>query len=96
MHVAAADQVTSDLIPSMHILMQALEDKAGEFYDVIKIGRTHLQDAVPLTVGQEWSGYAAQLDYAAGAIEAARPGLLELAAGGTAVPRLFSWSAYRK
>lgn len=85
MHVAAADQVTSDLIPSMHILMQALEEKASEFHDVIKIGRTHLQDAVPMRLGQEFSGYAAQVQFSIDRVRRAVEGVLELPLGGTAV-----------
>src|SRR5712692_6554130 len=85
MHVAAAAEVTRDLIPSVKKLRDALDRKAREFADIVKIGRTHLMDAVPLTLGQEFSGYVAQLDYDLKRLEAALPDLLELAIGGTAV-----------
>src|ERR1700691_4835146 len=85
MHIAAAEQLTHELIPSVRRLRDALARKAKEFADVVKIGRTHLMDAVPLTLGQEFSGYVAQLDYDLKRIEAAMPDLLELAIGGTAV-----------
>src|ERR1035437_9704174 len=85
MHIAAAEEVTHDLIPSVRKLRDALARKAKEFADIIKIGRTHLLDAVPLTLGQEFSGYVAQLDYDLKRLEAALPDLLELAFGGTAV-----------
>jgi fumarate hydratase class II len=85
MHIAAAEEVTHDLIPSVRRLRDALARKAKEFADIVKIGRTHLMDAVPLTLGQEFSGYVAQLDYDLKRIEAALPDLLELAIGGTAV-----------
>ena len=73
------------LIPSVRALRDALDAKAREFEDIVKIGRTHLQDAVPLTLGQEFSGYVAQLDGDIGRLEAALPGLYEIALGGTAV-----------
>jgi fumarate hydratase class II len=85
MHIAAAEEVTHDLIPSVRKLRDSLARKASEFADIVKIGRTHLMDAVPLTLGQEFSGYVAQLDYDLKRIEAALPDLLELALGGTAV-----------
>jgi fumarate hydratase class II len=85
MHVASARAVAGDLIPALERLRDALRRKAEAFSDIVKIGRTHLQDATPLTLGQEFSGYAAQLDRAIAQIRAALPGLLELAAGGTAV-----------
>src|SRR6202167_4689307 len=85
MHIAAAEQLTHELIPSVRKLRDAIARKAKEFADIVKIGRTHLMDAVPLTLGQEFSGYAAQLDYDLKRIEAALPDLLELAIGGTAV-----------
>ena len=85
MHIAAAEEVTHDLIPSLRKLRDALARKAAEFAGIVKIGRTHLMDAVPLTLGQEFSGYVAQLDYDLKRIEAALPDLLELAIGGTAV-----------
>ncbi|HYS19172.1 MAG TPA: class II fumarate hydratase [Candidatus Binatia bacterium] len=85
MHVAATLELTSRLLPSVRALRDALAAKAREFVDIVKIGRTHLQDAVPLTLGQEFSGYVAQLDAGIARIEATLPGLLALAIGGTAV-----------
>jgi fumarate hydratase class II len=85
MHVAAALEVTRRLVPSVRALRDALAAKAREFADIVKIGRTHLQDAVPLTLGQEFSGYVAQLDGGLARIDATLPGLLALAIGGTAV-----------
>ncbi len=85
MHIAAARSVVERLVPSVKQLRDALNDKAAEFEDIVKIGRTHLQDAVPLTLGQEFSGYVAQLDEDIERIEAALPGLYRLAIGGTAV-----------
>ncbi|MDQ3991912.1 MAG: class II fumarate hydratase [Actinomycetota bacterium] len=85
MHVAAATAVVERLLPSVRALRHSLHGKAEEFGDIVKIGRTHLQDAVPLTLGQEMSGYVAQLDDAAARIEASLDGLYELAIGGTAV-----------
>jgi fumarate hydratase class II len=85
MHIAAAEELTRDLIPSVRKLRDALNRKGEEFAAIVKIGRTHLMDAVPLTLGQEFSGYVAQLDYDVKRIEAALPDILELAIGGTAV-----------
>ncbi len=85
MHVAAVLGIVTGLRPSLQRLRDALADKAAEFAGIVKIGRTHLQDAVPLTLGQEFSGYVAQLDHAAAAVEASLPALLQLAVGGTAV-----------
>jgi len=85
MHVAAAGAVTDRLLPSLRALRGALQAKADEFDDIVKIGRTHLQDAVPLTLGQEFSGYVAQLDAGIERIEQSLDGLYELAIGGTAV-----------
>src|SRR5213594_713773 len=85
MHIAAALEVTQHLVPSVRALRDALAAKAREFADIVKIGRTHLQNAVPLTLGQEFSGYVAQLDASIAPIEATLPGLLALAIGGTAV-----------
>lgn len=85
MYVAAAIGVSHNLLPQIAKLRQTLEQKSEEFSDIVKIGRTHLQDATPLTLGQEFSGYVAQLDYAGSAIAALQPALHELAAGGTAV-----------
>jgi fumarate hydratase, class II len=85
MHVAGARTIVEDLLPRVRGLRDALARKAEEFADIVKIGRTHLQDAVPLTLGQEFGGYVAQLDADLGRIEQALPGLYELAIGGTAV-----------
>src|SRR6478736_4678886 len=85
MHIAAAEEVVHELIPSVTRLRDALAAKADEFADIVKIGRTHLQDAVPLTLGQEFGGYVAQLDADLERIELTLPGLYELAIGGTAV-----------
>ncbi|MGH9489080.1 MAG: lyase family protein, partial [Terriglobales bacterium] len=84
-HIAAVLQLQRRLLPPLEALAAAIEAKSAAWMDVVKIGRTHLQDAVPLTVGQEWSGYAAQLRAAIAQIRAALPALRELAAGGTAV-----------
>jgi fumarate hydratase class II len=85
MHVAAATVLQDDLLPQLQSLHNALAVKANAFAGIIKIGRTHLQDATPLTLGQEFSGYAAQIARAMRNIEATLPGLHELAIGGTAV-----------
>ncbi|HVF08067.1 MAG TPA: class II fumarate hydratase, partial [Actinomycetota bacterium] len=85
MHVAAATAVVERLLPSVRALRDALATKSDEFAEIVKIGRTHLQDAVPITLGQEFSGYVAQLDAGIDRLELALPGLYELAAGGTAV-----------
>ncbi len=85
MHIAAVDQMEGRLVPAVQALSGTLWDKAREFTDVVKIGRTHLQDAVPLTLGQEMSGWASQLDHALEHIRGAMPRLCELALGGTAV-----------
>ena len=85
MHVAAATAVAERLLSVVRELREALQAKEGEFADIVKIGRTHLQDAVPLTLGQEFSGYVAQLDADIERIEQTLPGLYELAIGGTAV-----------
>jgi fumarate hydratase class II len=85
MHIAAAEQLTRRVIPAVTRLRQTLDAKATEFADIVKIGRTHLMDAVPLTLGQEFSGYVAQLDHALDQLHNALPGLYELALGGTAV-----------
>ena len=85
MHVAAADGIALRLLPALLRLRDTLARKAAEFADVVKIGRTHLQDATPLTLGQEFSGYVAQLDQNARHLEATLPHLYELALGGTAV-----------
>jgi len=85
MHLAAAPAVARRLVPAVRALRDALAAKADAFGEIVKIGRTHLQDAVPLTLGQEFSGYVAQLDADLARVEACLPGLLELALGGTAV-----------
>jgi fumarate hydratase, class II len=85
MHIAAVLELEEHLLPHAEALATAIEAKSNEWSDVIKIGRTHLQDAVPLTVGQEWSGYAHQLRDALARIRTSEAGLFELAAGGTAV-----------
>jgi fumarate hydratase class II len=85
MHIAAAEEIVHRLVPSVRALRDALATKAGEFDGIVKIGRTHLQDAVPLTLGQEFSGYVAQLDADLQRIDQTLPGLYELAIGGTAV-----------
>lgn len=85
MHIAAVEQITNHLIPNVTKLRDALAVKEKEFKDIIKIGRTHLMDAVPLTLGQEFSGYVQQLTYGLERIESCLPRLKELALGGTAV-----------
>jgi fumarate hydratase, class II len=85
MHIAAATDIVQRLLPSVRALRDALAAKAEAFSDIVKIGRTHLQDAVPLTLGQEFGGYVAQLDADVERIESTLPGLYELAIGGTAV-----------
>ena len=85
MHIAAGEAVVHRLIPALKKLRDALAEKVAEYDAIVKIGRTHLQDAVPLTLGQEFSGYVAQLDYAVRRIEGALPEIFELPLGGTAV-----------
>jgi len=85
MHIAAAEELVHRLIPSVTALRNVLAKKAAEFADIIKSGRTHLMDATPITLGQEFSGYVAQLDYGLKAVQATLPMLYELALGGTAV-----------
>jgi fumarate hydratase, class II len=85
MHIAAVEELTRRLQPAIRALRDALDAKAVAFADIVKIGRTHLQDAVPLTLGQEFSGYVAQLDADLHRIDTALPDLYELAIGGTAV-----------
>ena len=85
MHIAAVMEITGRLVPSVRRLRDALAAKSAAFAGVTKIGRTHLMDAVPLTLGQEFSGYVAQLDADLTRLDAVLPGLRELAAGGTAV-----------
>jgi fumarate hydratase class II len=85
MHIAAAEEIAYRLNPAMSRLFQALKDKAEAFQDVLKIGRTHMQDATPLTLGQEFGGYAAQVSNGIERTKMTLPGLYELAQGGTAV-----------
>jgi fumarate hydratase class II len=85
MHVAAYDEIVTKLVPALRHLEQALDDKARAFADIVKIGRTHLQDATPLTLGQEFSGYAAQIGAGIERLEGVLPELARLAQGGTAV-----------
>jgi fumarate hydratase class II len=85
MHVAAAYAIVRHLVPSLKILRETLDKKAKAFDHIVKIGRTHLQDATPLTLGQEFSGYVAQLDQSVRHVEATLPHLYQLAQGGTAV-----------
>ena len=85
MHIAAYRLATEKTIPALKRLRDALDRKAKAWADVVKIGRTHLEDAVPLTVGQEWSGYVAALDDAIAGVERETSGLLVIAMGGTAV-----------
>jgi fumarate hydratase class II len=85
MHVAVTEQCVKRLLPSLSRLAEALEAKSKAFAEIVKIGRTHLQDATPLTLGQEFSGYVAQVRQGIAAVEAALPRVRELALGGTAV-----------
>jgi fumarate hydratase class II len=84
-HIAATDSLTNTLIPALEHLATSLEAKAGEFAEVVKSGRTHLMDATPVTLGQEFGGYAAQIRYGIERIQAALPRVAELPLGGTAV-----------
>ncbi len=85
MNIAAAEEINNNLIPALNILHKALDAKAKEFKDIIKIGRTHTQDATPMTLGQEFSGYVTQVEYAIERIKTTLPRLYQLAQGGTAV-----------
>ena len=85
MHIAAAEQVANTLVPALTHLHDALEKKSKEWSDIVKIGRTHLQDATPLTLGQEFSGYTTQIRYGIERVKQSLPRLLALAQGGTAV-----------
>ncbi|MGM4985619.1 class II fumarate hydratase [Rhizobium sp. 11_C7_N12_5] len=85
MHIAAVTAIDDRLIPELEKLASTIEKKAAGWMDVVKVGRTHLEDATPLSVGQEWSGWAAQIRAVIAEIQHAREGLLELALGGTAV-----------
>ncbi|OYZ64078.1 MAG: fumarate hydratase, class II [Rhizobiales bacterium 24-66-13] len=85
MHVACAEEIVHRLLPALSTLHEALDAKAKEWSSIIKIGRTHTQDATPLTLGQEFSGYAQQVGNAIARLESTLPGLMQLAQGGTAV-----------
>jgi fumarate hydratase class II len=85
MHLAAVDAITHRLLPAVEVLRSTLEKKSADFSGIVKIGRTHLQDATPLTLGQEFSGYVAQLLHGEKHVRDALPHLCELALGGTAV-----------
>ena len=85
MHIAAVIELEQRLLPAVESLAAALQAKATAYADLVKIGRTHLQDAVPLSLGQEFSGYVAQLQMAIEAIRQSLPRVRELAIGGTAV-----------
>ncbi|MDQ2837606.1 MAG: class II fumarate hydratase [Actinomycetota bacterium] len=85
MHVAATKGVASDLVPALQYLASSLEAKAAEFAEVVKSGRTHLMDATPVTLGQEFAGYAAQIRYGVERLQATLPRVAELPLGGTAV-----------
>lgn len=85
MHIAAATQIHAILLPNLLKLQKTFSQKSQEFMDIVKIGRTHMMDATPVTVGQEFSGYATQIQYGIDRIETALPRLYELALGGTAV-----------
>jgi fumarate hydratase class II len=85
MHIAAVREIHGSLLPAIRHLQKALADKSAAFADIVKIGRTHLQDATPITLGQEFSGYAAQIANGIARVEACLPRLYPLAQGGTAV-----------
>ena len=85
MHIAAAEEFNRTLVPALEHLHKALKAKSDEFKDIIKIGRTHTQDATPLTLGQEFSGYAAQVEHGIRRVKEGLDGLYDLAQGGTAV-----------
>jgi fumarate hydratase, class II len=85
MHIASAEAIEREVLPAVRALRETLDGKARDFADVVMIGRTHLQDATPVTLGQVISGWVAQLDAAMAGIASSVPGLLELAIGGTAV-----------
>ena len=85
MHIAAVEQIHHDLIPALEMLHKALDEKAQAYAKIVKIGRTHLQDATPLTLGQEFSGYAKQIEYGIARVKDTLPRLYQLAQGGTAV-----------
>lgn len=85
MHIAVAQELSRRLFPSVGKLRSTLADKAEAYKDIVKTGRTHLQDATPITLGQEISGWVAQIDFALDAVQSALPGIYDLAIGGTAV-----------
>lgn len=85
MHIAAVEQLEHELLPALEHLHRALDAKATDYAEIVKIGRTHLQDATPLTLGQTFSGYAKQMEYGIARVRGCLPRLLELAQGGTAV-----------
>jgi fumarate hydratase class II len=85
MHIAAVTEITNHLLPELELLKESLQKKTDEFQDIIKIGRTHLQDATPLTLGQEFSGYVQQVSNGIGRVESTLKNLKFLAQGGTAV-----------
>jgi len=85
MHIATAEQLHHELLPALEHLHAALDGKAKDFMDIVKIGRTHLQDATPMTLGQEFSGYAKQIEFGIARVKGAMPRLMQLAQGGTAV-----------
>ena len=85
MHIAATEQVHHELLPSLEHLEKALSEKAAKWANIVKIGRTHLQDATPLTLGQEFSGYATQIAYGIDRVKSTLPRVMQLAQGGTAV-----------
>jgi len=85
MHIAAVESINETLIPSLTALTKSFSNKSTEFKDIIKIGRTHLMDATPLTLGQEFSGYTTQLEYALDRINGCMPRMYQIALGGTAV-----------
>ena len=85
MHIAAVERIRESLIPSLVALTKSFRKKSTEFKDIIKIGRTHLMDATPLTLGQEFSGYTTQLEYALDRINGCMPRMYQIALGGTAV-----------
>lgn len=84
-HISALEQIEQELLPALRRLHESLNQKAREFDEIVKIGRTHLQDAVPVRLGQEFSGYAAMIEFSIERMESVRPRLSELAIGGTAV-----------
>src|SRR5690606_24158626 len=90
MSIAAAEQTSHHLLPALNHLHQALQDKVTAFDDIVKIGRTHTQDAVPITLGQEFSGYARQVELGMARVRDCLPRLLELAEVGTAVGSSFN------